>query len=200
MVAPDASGRGTFVLGSLTFAYYIIGTEAIRFTEIDTAGVTSGSAFGQGTTPAFSAASLNGPSSWMSRGQPVRVRDGVLGLAGQFSADGVSVRSSGVVDYNQEGFVDPGPGPDTLTASFAVPASGYGSITGGVVSNDSDFTTWGVYLVDPAVNIVDPNNSSGGGGAVIVELDAYCSRRGVHNPPVRNRRNKRQQRRGLHCF
>ena len=34
-----------------------------------------------------------------------------------------------------------------------------------------DFTTWGVYFVDPAVNIVDPNNTSGGGAALIVQLD-----------------------------
>ncbi len=173
VVAPDASGRGTFVLGTLTFAYYVIGTEAIRFTEIDTAGVTSGSAFGQGTTPAFSAASLNGPfvmdEPWPTGEGP----DGVLGLAGQFSADGVG-SIAGVVDYNQEGFVDPGPGPDSLTASFAIPASGYGSITSGVVSNDTDFTTWGVYLVDPAINIIDPNNTSGGGGALLVELDAFA--------------------------
>jgi len=172
VTAPDASGRGTFVLGTLNFSYYIVGAEAVRFVETDIADVTGGSAFGQGSAaPAFSAASVSGPfvidEPWPSTASA----GGPVSLAGQFHADGTSA-ITGVVDYNEAGVVPPGPGPDTLAANYAVPASGYGSITSGVVSNDADFTTWGLYLTDSALNLVDPNNPSGGGGALIVELDA----------------------------
>ena len=177
--AADANGRGTFNLGGVNFVYYIVGAEAVRFIEVDAGGVTTGTAMGQGSAPSFSAASLSGAYvmdvPWPTGEGP----DGPFAFAGQFSADGVSA-ITGVVDYNQAGFVDPGPGPDTLGASYTVAATGpdggfgYGNITSGVVTNDSDFTTWGVYLVDPAINIIDPNNSSGGGGALIVELDAFA--------------------------
>ena len=179
VTAADANGRGTVIFGGVQMAYYIVTTEAVYFTEIDPGSSTTGAAFGQPNAPSFSASSLNGPfvidETW-----PLGIELSVTGpvaIAGQFAADGTSA-ITGVVDYNEAGDIPPGPGPDTLTASYAVAANGvnggfgYGSFTSGVISNDSDFTTWGVYLVDPAVNIIDPNNASGGGGALIVELDA----------------------------
>ncbi len=172
ITAADTSGRGTITFGGLTFAYYIVTTEAVYMTEIDAGTNNSGAAYGQGSTPNFTAASLNGAfvidEPWPT-GIAVSIL-GPVGLAGQFTADGTSA-ISGVVDYNDAGFVPAGPGPDTLTASYNVATSGYGGFTGGVVSGDGDFTTWGVYFVDPAVNVVDPNNSSGGGGALIIQLD-----------------------------
>ncbi len=167
----DANGRGTVVFGGVTMAYYIVTTEAVYFTEIDDGSVTWGAAFGQGaSTPAFNAASISGnmvmDQPWMA----AESVDGPSAIAGQFTSDGVSA-ITGVLDYNEGGFIPLGPGPDTLTANYAVAASGYSSFTGGIVSNNTDFTTWGVYLTDPALNIVDPNNTSGGGGALTVELD-----------------------------
>jgi hypothetical protein len=167
----DANGRGTVVFGGVTMAYYIVTGEAVYFTEIDAGSVTWGAAYGQGASaPAFNAASISGNMVMDQPWAPAESVDGPSALAGQFTSDGVSA-IAGVLDYNEGGFINPGPGPDTLTASYAVAASGYSSFTAGVVSNNADFTTWGVYLTDPTVNLVDPNNASGGGGALTVELD-----------------------------
>jgi hypothetical protein len=170
--ATDANGRGTFTVGGIDGTFYVIGPEAIRFVETDTGIPVSGSFLGQPSTPNFNAGSLSGvlvidqpwPASFA-----VSV-SGPAALAGQFTADGVSA-FTGVVDYNDAGLIPPGPGPDALAASYAVATDGYGSITAGVVTNDPDFTTWGLYLTDPALNLIDPNNTSGGGGALIAELD-----------------------------
>ncbi len=179
VTTPDANGRGTFVLGGITSAYYVVGAEAVYFTDIDSGVVDSGQAYGQGSAPAFSAASLTGV---YVMSQPYGISDdGELALAGQFTPDGVSA-IAGVVDYNDDGFIPLEPLPDTLAASYAVAASGYGSITSAVVTNDTDFTTYGLYLTDPTLNIVDPNNTSGAGGALIVELDAFTLGQGFIVP------------------
>lgn len=170
VVAPDVNGRGTMVFGGLDYAYYIVTGECIRFVEIDPGIVLSQSGYGQGSAPNFTAASLNGAVVMDEPWPAGFALGGPLAIAGQFTADGVSA-AAGVVDYNEAGFTDAG-NPDTITASYAVATDGYGSITGAVVENNIDFTTWGLYMTDPALNLVDPNNTSGGGGALIMEMDA----------------------------
>ncbi len=51
----------------------------------------------------------------------------------------------------------------TIGGTYTIAGNGYGSltITGGLL----DVTQLGVYMVDPAINVKDPNNTSGGGGA-----------------------------------
>lgn len=170
--ADDASGRGSLTLGGITLTCYIVTTEAAYCTEVDDGGVTTVLAFGQGASPAFSATSISGEYV-LDEPQPLGLSAfGPIALAGQFAATSSTTSISGVVDYNEGGYVDPGPGPDTITGTYTVGTNGYGSLTGVTVSNNTDFTTYGVYMTDPALNINDPNNTSGGGGALIVELDA----------------------------
>src|SRR5437879_13396821 len=45
-------------------------------------------------------------------------------------------------------------------------------------------STFNLYLVDPALNILDPGNSSGGGGALLVHTDASIIGTGVLIPQV----------------
>jgi hypothetical protein len=45
-----------------------------------------------------------------------------------------------------------------------------------------DVSQLGIYLVDPAININDPNNTSGGGGALVVDLDPNVPGVGVLVP------------------
>lgn len=173
LVGPDPNGRGQFTtLGGSVYTYYIVGTEAFYAVEVDSGGVTIGTGYGQ-SSGTFSAASLTS-GYVLDEPQPyAEAVAGSLALAGQFNADGVGTSATsitGVTDYNEWGFVDPGPGPDTLTASYTIASNGYGSMST-VVSNDIDFATYGIYVTDPALNINDPNNTSGGGGALIVELD-----------------------------
>ena len=41
-----------------------------------------------------------------------------------------------------------------------------------------DVSVLGVYMVDPNINVLDPNNSSGTGGALVVDLDTSPERHG----------------------
>ncbi len=173
----DAMGRGTVTFGGTTFTYYIVGTEAVYMVEVDSGSVLQGAAFGQGSAT-FAAANVTGPYVLDEPWSDTASSSGPLALAGQFTADGLGTSAtsiSGVTDYNEAGFVDPGPGPDTLKASFTITATsattnGYGTITA-AVSNDPDFVAFGIYMVDPTLNINDPNNTTGGGGALIAEFD-----------------------------
>jgi hypothetical protein len=176
----DGNGRGTTNFGSLNVAYYVVGTEVAYFVEIDPTLVTVGGLYGQGSAPSFSAASLSNNYVFVQpEGDSV---NGLSVLGGQFSANGVS-SIGGVADYNEAGVIPPGePTPDAVNGSYAVATSGYGSITDGVVTNDTDYTTWGLYLTDPTLNLADPNSSGGGGGALLNELDVNALGIGVVLP------------------
>jgi hypothetical protein len=51
-----------------------------------------------------------------------------------------------------------------------VDVTGYGSVQ--LLGSTTDtLANFGDYLVDPTINIVDPNNTSGAGGAVLLDLD-----------------------------
>jgi hypothetical protein len=178
MSAADANGRGTFTLstpsGSGTFAYYIVGPEALFLTEIDTGGVTVGQSFGQGSGT-FSASSLAGGNVLDEPAAFTAI--GAANMAGQFASNASAL--NGVVDYNVNGVVDglnPNPAitqpptPEPLNGTKMITSSGYGSISV-TVGGTSDFATYGIYATDPTVNINDPNNANGPGGALIVELD-----------------------------
>jgi hypothetical protein len=167
--AADSNGRGTltFGVGASTgaFTYYIVGAEAFYLVETDTGGVMVGASYGQGVGT-FSAASI---ASTNVIDEPLgEAVSGPLALAGEFTSNGTTF--TGVTDYNEGGNVPLGPGPDTLSATYTIAANGYGSMTA-AVSGNSDFVTYGIYAIDPALNLNDPNNTSGGGGALIAELD-----------------------------
>jgi len=44
------------------------------------------------------------------------------------------------------------------------------------LSDAAGTSTFNLYLVDPALNILDPSNSSGGGGALLLHTDASVRR------------------------
>jgi len=170
------NGRGTITLvdpniGPSVFTYYVVGPEVFRIIEVDELGFAAGSIYGQGAA-AFSAASLGSKfvfgQAGVENGGP---GFGIYSAAGQFTGDGTSGFSSGVGDINF------GDGSPLLAASlttgttYAVAANGYGNITL-TGANTGNLANFGVYLVDPAINVTDPNSASGGGGAVMLDLDA----------------------------
>jgi hypothetical protein len=171
---PDPNGRGTVTLddpnfGALAFDYYVVGPEAFRLIETDGFFYAAGSMLGQGTTAgSFSAASLTGSYVFGQSG----VEDVGLGFyaaAGQFTTDATSTFTAGVTDINE------GDGTPVLAGAltgdtYTVDSNGYGSIQllGGTTDTLANF---GVYVVDPALNALDPNNTSGGGGALMLDLD-----------------------------
>jgi hypothetical protein len=173
ITAPDASGRGTIQLydqsmgGPIQFAYYVVGPEAFRLVEIDANDYLVGSMLGQGTAAgSFSAASLSGGFAFEQVGW---TGPAYFAVAGQFATDGVSAFSSGQMDVN-DGDDPPYLAADISGSTYGVTSDGYGSIALSP-TNGSYLANFGVYAVDPAINIADPNSSTGGGGALLLELD-----------------------------
>ena len=172
--APDPAGRGTMTLvdpnyGTLAFDYFVVGPEAFRLIETDGNFFLAGSMFGQGTTSgAFSAASLTGSYVFGQQGQG-GLGIAFYGAAGQFTTDATSTFTAGVADIN---FGDGAPVlAGALTGdTYTVDVTGYGSVQ--LLGSTTDtLANFGDYLVDPTINIVDPNNTSGAGGAVLLDLD-----------------------------
>jgi hypothetical protein len=172
---PDAAGRGTMTLVGLQCAYYVVGPETFRVIEID--GNTfggmffSGSMYGQGSAAgALSPASLKGSYVFVQGGQDNNP-NGIFeyGVAGEFTTDASSTLTAGVADVNE------GDAPvfaaSLAGSTYTVNSNGYGSVTL-ATALDGNLQNFGAYLVDPALNMMDPNSTTGGGGAVLLDLDA----------------------------
>ena len=188
--APDVFGRSVFTgftnpvsATAVTFASYPVGPEVIRLIDVDTADSAVGSAYGQGAAK-FNNASL-GASVF-----------GVAGdlLASQYAAAGLFTTSHTTTDpANFSGMADDNEldnGVQALDASISGTYSlegsginGYGtfSIASG---NLADLQTLQIYMVDPNLNINDPNNTTSGlGGALLLDADpALASGIGVVTP------------------
>jgi len=177
---PDSSGRGTAAVTvggtTLNLAYYVVGPEVMRLIDVDAGGTSGagnamiGSAYGQGTTTTFSNASLT---------------NSVFGVAASpwwlnaYAASGMIVPTAaagtftGVADDNENG------GPDVASAiggTYSISNTvggtlynGYGSLA--VTSGSFYSANYGIYMTDPALNLVDPNSTTEVGGALLLNLD-----------------------------
>jgi hypothetical protein len=193
---PDGFGRGKITGTGLdgidiVINYYIIGPEAVRLIDVDTQDSASGSAFGQGAaTGGFSDASL--VTSIFSVGSNSFGNN--FDAAGSISPSVAAVKPAlkpqgigsvpppnftGLLDNNEEGMVVAS--ATSITGDYSISTAGNGNLT--ITTEDvGDVTFLGIYLVDPAINISDPNNTSGGGGALVVDLDDGLSGTGVMIP------------------
>jgi hypothetical protein len=174
LTAADPYGRGTLtgikVGGTkVTLNYYTVGPEAIRLIDVDTADTAIGSAFGQGKgAGSFSNASL-GSSVMALASTPYETHFAALA---QFStSDTTSSPSnfSGVGDDNEPDNGVLSTQTSKVSGTYSIGSNGYGSlnITNGGLG---DFTTLGIYMTDPALNLEDVNNTTGGGGALAIDL------------------------------
>ena len=176
---PDANGRGTLTLttnGGTSYAYYIVTAEVLRLTSMTNLGYAgnTGSAYGQGTVGTTNAA-LTG--SYVFGDLGFDVPGNAMGAAGQFKANGNGGITAGIMDLNDSG------NSGTLDLGLSWAASAY-SISGsprGTITGPSG-QTYNVYLTDPGLNLLDPNNSSGGGGALLLETDSTFSAIGTLVP------------------
>ena len=173
--APDVNGRGTATIGPIGFAYYQVGPEALYMVETDGTQLLVGEALGQGgSTGTFAPASL-GPAAFGANGFTI----GFASMAGQFTADGTSA-FTGFSDANEDAAVI---STGSTSGTYTLAASGYGSftITGGdFLTASGDITTFGLYAIDPALNVNDPNNPNGAaGGAFLLNLDSDAVMTGV---------------------
>jgi hypothetical protein len=174
--APDAFGRGTITGTGIAIAinYYIVGPEAIRIIDVDTADSFVGSAFGQGAG-AFSDALLG--SSVFG------VESNFWGLsyaaAGMFTTVPGSGTFQGVADNDEVGVVQSGA---TISGTYSIASNGYGSLK---ITSASlgDVKALGIYMTDPTLNLNDPNNTTSGlGGALVADLDTALNGTGVLTP------------------
>jgi hypothetical protein len=176
--APDASGRGTINLSlpsfdketnleTMQFAYYVVGPKVFRLVEIDGDFFAAGSVYGQGSAT-FSSTSLGG-NFVLGLSGAEDFAFGSYAAAGQFTGDGDEGISAGVMDINN------GNGPAVLAGSltggeYFVNSNGYAGVEVSGESTDG-LEEFGLYLVDPSLNITDPNSTTGGGGALMIEYD-----------------------------
>jgi hypothetical protein len=167
--AADTLGRGTITNGPFgaSGVYYTINQNAIRIIDMDNSDSGVGSAFSQGT----------GTFSNSSLVNSVFIDQGNFAESSLFAAVGQIVPSggnfTGVADVNEQGSTLAPPFLDAagIAGTYSIAGDGYGSLTINPATL-LDVTNLGIYMVDPTVNINDPNNSSGGGGALIVDLSA----------------------------
>jgi hypothetical protein len=185
----DSFGRGSItstinysqLVGSpapVALNYYVVGPEALRLIDVDSVnngGVTSdtavGSAYGQGANATTASNSSLGASAFGLSGNSLNA----FATAGMFTPESSSATLSGVAD-DDELTTGVGPVPDApITGTYSIAANGYGSLSINS-GNLGDVATLGVYVTDPKLNLLDPNNTTTGeGGAVLAEMDPSLS-------------------------
>ena len=136
-----------------------------------------GSAYAQGSAGSTNAA-LSGKfvyqhHGWSSPGRTV--------AAGQFSADGMGKVTGGVSDSNSGGSPTTVFTGKPVTGMYMISGSPSGNLS---LTDAAGTSTFNVYLVDPALNILDPGNPSGGGGALLLHTDASITGTGMLIPQV----------------
>jgi hypothetical protein len=170
----DAYGRGTIsgfgdVVNdsAISLVYYVVGPEAVRLIDVDTTDSAVGSAYGQGSGT-FDSTALGTADVFGIQGNPWGF---LYAASGQVVTSGAASGTPGATltgegDVDEEGGVT---SASSLTASYTIASNGYGSVTS--ITGLEDVTGVGLYATDPALNLMDPNNTSGGGGALLLDLD-----------------------------
>jgi hypothetical protein len=175
---PDFFGR-SIVTGftnpvlatAITFASYPVGPEVIRFIDVNTADSAVGSAYGQGTTT-FTNSSL-GASVFGIAGDLLSSQYAAAGLFATSNTASDPANFSGTADDNEldnnfQSLDAPISGTYSLQSSGI---NGYGNLTIGS-GNFGDVQTLQIYMVDPHININDPNETTSGlGGALFLDTD-----------------------------
>lgn len=170
LTTPDTNGRGAFtvvpVLGTTrVFTFYIVSPKVLRLFEADNVDLTGGSAYAQGAaTATLSGNFVFEHSGWSSTGRAV--------AAGQLIANGMSI-TGGVSDANLGGAAPTAP-------SVAQPVAGTFAFTSGLegtlnLTDAAGSSTFNIYMVDPSLNLLDPDSASGGGGALLLHTDANAN-------------------------
>ncbi|MGD0545611.1 MAG: hypothetical protein ABSB65_14480 [Candidatus Acidiferrales bacterium] len=163
---PDAFGRGsindsTGIATSIN--YYVVGPEVFRIVDVDsaTADTAVGSAYGQGAVPGFSAGSIG---------------DSVFAVENPFTAYAAvgQFKTTGGTHFNGVGDLNELNNGIQLTAqavhgTYTLASDGYGSMN--FNPTYGDVSVFGIYAVDPTLNILDPNATTDGGGALVAEMD-----------------------------
>jgi hypothetical protein len=190
--APDTNGRGTITLSSspdtlgpcgaaplpacTQYAYYLVTPEVLRLAVLTNTGNAgnAGSAFGQGSlataaNDATSALSGSFIFSYFGFGDNNNGGDSSAG-AGQFTTDANGNVTGGIMDFN----IEDGGAPTATIVTTDIPLAGStytisGSARGTLTTPSGQI--YNVYLTDPNLNLLDPNNPNGTGGALLFEAN-----------------------------
>lgn len=170
--APDANGRGALTLSATTdspasatqYAYYLVTPQVLRLATITNTGNAgnAGSAYGQGSVGTTNSA-LSGAFIFSGFGFTSDSNGGESGaVGGQFTSNGSGGITAGILEVNASGTVS----ANAMAGStYSIAGSPRGTLTA------TSGQTYNVYLTDPALNLLDPNNPVGGGGALLLETD-----------------------------
>ena len=209
--ASDTNGRGT-VTGSLdgttaVVNFYIVSSEVIRLIDVDTTDTAVGSAYGQGATAGSFAPSSIGQSAFYISGV-----DDFYNGAGQFFTfaeeggakprankrparpqggavcSGTECEFEGTADVNESTNGGAIATDAEFDGTYALASNGYGSFSFVDPPVDTDLATFGIYAVDPGLNILDPNlpplTVPTIGPVLIAEMDANLIGIGALIPQV----------------
>ncbi len=138
--------------------------EVLRLTVVSPAAsaANTGTAFGEGSVATTNAA-LTGNFIFSDFGFTSDANGGESGAAGgQFTTDGNGSITTGIMDLNAFGT------PSTISlagSTYSISGSPRGTVIGPAGQ------TYIVYLTDPTLNLLDPNNPDGAGGALLLETD-----------------------------
>jgi hypothetical protein len=180
---PDSFGRGTLTIPALNYNtleqspypvslnYYIVGPEVIRIIDVDSGDAAIGSAFGQGVNATTASDASLGTSIFGVEGTVVAT----YGAAGMFSTNSSGTISSGVADDDEIAVSLTVPDAP-ISGAYSIAANGYGSLT--ITAGDlGDVSAFGLYMTDPTLNLLDPNNTSdgSGGGGLLLDLDTLLA-------------------------
>jgi hypothetical protein len=176
-VALDGNGRGILsvfptiftVPVELDYAFYMVGPEVYRFVEVDANFVTGGSIFGAETAASssgFDVTALTGNFAFNDIGFGGQ---GPVGFAGQFTTDGAGNLTTGFSDSN-EGTTTIANG--AVAGTYSVPDPTMPRVLVTITAgNSGDLINFIAYLVDPTLNVLDPNNPIVGAGTLFLNND-----------------------------
>jgi len=184
---PDSLGRGS-ITGfsypfsgtpqSVSFNYYVVGPEVIRIIDVDstsTSGVSAndsaiGSAFGQGSNASGATNATLGNSVFGIAGSPFPSSYAAVGMFSTSNTSSSPADFSGIADDNEltNGLQL---SPSSISGTYSIMPNGYGSLT--IASGLGDVSVFGIYMTDPNLNLLDPNNTTpgSGGGGLIADMD-----------------------------
>jgi hypothetical protein len=167
---PDTTfGRNVVTVSNpaVTLATYPVGPEVMRMIDVDAADAALGSAYGQGS------ATFDNTSLTAGVFAEIGQWSFTFATVGQFATDSAGNITSGLADDNELDWGTQTLGNDITGSTYDLVGSGvngYGSMS---LLNNNDISSLGVYMVDPTLNINDPNNAATDlGGALIVDLSS----------------------------
>lgn len=182
--AIDANGRGVISSADLGFSYtvYMVNAEVYRVVQTDDFFVTGGSIYGAAAPASdagYDVSQVAGPFVFSDNGQG---QFGSTTFVGQFTTDGAGTITGGFSDANEGDNLSGG----LVTGVYGFPSDFAGNTLPRSIfvlddndGNSGDFVDLLVYFVDPAINVLDPNNPVVGGGSLLMDVDGTNNGAGV---------------------